>query len=117
MPFNMITESCSDRKNSSFLTSLDLLSRSDRFGISKVAKDTTRSSVILNIGDSEKETSIFEPEENTLGTTKNIENAGREKHDLNSEQVSCSAINNTVSITIENECCEESQNLINANND
>ena len=117
MSFTMITESCSDRKNSSFSTSLDLLSRSDRFGISKVAKDTTRSPVISNIGASEKETSIFEQEENTLGTRKNIGDAGREKNDLDSKQVSCSARNSTVSLTIENEFCEESQNLINDNDD
>ena len=98
-------------------TSLDLLSKSDRFCVSKVPKDATCTAVILDVEPLEKETSTFEQKENALGTPKRIGDAGRGKNDLNSEPVSCSARNSTVSLTIENECCEESQNLINANND
>ena len=82
-----------------------------------MAKDATCTTAILDVESSEKETSTSEPEENTLGTRKNIGDAGREKNDLDSKQVSCSARNSTVSLTIENEFCEESQNLINDNDD
>ena len=94
-----------------------MLSKSDGFFVSKEANDATCTAVVSDVQPSEKETSTSEQEENTLVNPKNIGDAGREKNDLNSEQVSCSARKNTVSITIENEIGEESQNLINDNND